>query len=126
MNDTKQCTIVDRFKNAVRAFKGSPIGSLTYGVDIKLCDQCEYKGDASIREHLMVIMGARAAYMDYRGEIDIPGGLKAEGELVQFVKRTIERYLMDGMCTNFDEYIETALINEYTNLKGENNNENLG
>ena len=49
----------------------------------------------------------------------IPEGLEAEGELVDFVKKTCERYIReatDGKDNNFDEYIETALINQYAIL----------
>lgn len=126
MNDFRRTTFMSRLTNAIMAFRGKPIQSLSLGLDIKRCDQCEYRGDANIREHLMVIMGARAAYMDAMATIDIPEGLEAEGKLVSFIKKTVERYLMDDTRPNFDEHIETALINEYANLKGENNNENLG
>ena len=116
MNTISQTTFMDRIKNAIRAFKGKPIQSISLGIDVKRCDECEYKGDVHIREHLLVIMGARAAYMDMVGTIDIPEGLEAEGALAQFVKKTVERYLQkatDGEDVNFDEYIETALINQY-------------
>ena len=116
-NKIKQTTLMNRLKNAVRAFRGRPIQSLTLGLDIKRCDQCDYKSDAPIiREHLMTIMGARAAYMDYAEMIDIPGGLGGEGELVWFVRKTVNEYLRkttDGEDINFDEFIETALMNEY-------------
>lgn len=118
----KRTTILDRFKNAIQAFRGRPIESITLGLDIKRCDQCEYKADGNIREHLMVIMGARAAYMDYECRIDIPGGLEGEGELVKFVRRTVERYIQkatDGEDVNFDEYIETALLKQYASLTEE-------
>lgn len=107
---------MDRIRNAIRAFRGKPIRSLNLGVDIKRCDECEYKSDYSIREHLLVVMGARAAYMDYECRIDIPGGLEGEGELADFVKKTVESYIRkatDGEDVNFDEYIETALIKQY-------------
>lgn len=119
MNTVNQVTLMDRIKNAIRAFKGKPIQSISLGIDVKRCDECEYKADGNIREHLMVIMGARAAYMDCAGTIDIPEGLEAEGELVDFVKKTCERYIReatDGKDNNFDEYIETALINQYAIL----------
>lgn len=116
MNNMKRTTLMDRIKNAIRAFQGKPIQSISLGVDVKRCDECEYKGGAGMREHLMVIMGARAAYMDCEGIIDIPEGLEAEGNLVWFVRKTVERYIReatDGKDNNFDEYIETALIEEY-------------
>ena len=116
MNTIKRTTLIERFQNAIKAFKGKPVGSINFGIDIKRCDQCEYKSDASIREHLLVVMGARAAYMDYECRIDIPGGLEGEGELADFVKKTVESYIRkatDGEDVNFDEYIETALIKQY-------------
>ncbi len=114
----KRTTLLGRFKNAIRAFQGKPIQTLTLGLDIQRCDQCEYKGDANIREHLMVIMGARAAYMDCEGVIDIPEGLEAEGNLVWFVRKTVDNYIhCDDV--NFDEYIETALIKQYGKMMEE-------
>lgn len=112
MNAISQTTLMDRIKNAIRAFQGKPIQSISLGVDVKRCDECEYRAYAGMREHLMVIMGARAAYMDCEGSIDIPAGIEAEGELVDFVKKTVERYIQEDNVI-FDEYIETALIEEY-------------
>ena len=122
MNTINQVTLMDRIKNAIRAFRGKPIQSISLGLDVKRCDECEYKGDANLREHLMVIMGARAAYMDYECRIDLPGGLEGEGELAEFVKKTVERYIQkatDGEDVNFDEYIETALIKQYGKMMEE-------
>ncbi len=122
MNTIKQTTLIERFQNAIRAFRGKPIGSVQFGIDVKRCDECEYKGDANIREHLMVIMGARAAYMDSMNDIDIPEGLEGEGNLVEFVKKTVERYIQeatDGEDNNFDEYIETALVKQYGKMMEE-------
>ena len=36
-------TFRDRIRDAIRAFKGKPIGSLTFGVDVRRCDKCEYR-----------------------------------------------------------------------------------
>ena len=119
MNQLKQTTLLDRIKNAIRAFRGRPIQTVSFGIDVKRCDECEYKCDAPFREHLLVVMGARAAYLDSMGTIDIPGGLEAEGNLVWFVKKTVERYIREtaeGKDVNFDEYIENALVNEYAFL----------
>lgn len=116
MNTIKQTTLIERFQNAIRAFRGKPIQSISLGLDIKRCDECEYKGGAGQREHLMTIMGARAAYMDCAGVIYIPSGLEAEGNLVWFVRKTVEQYIQeptDVTGVNFDEYIETALIKQY-------------
>lgn len=43
MNEVKPTTLGDRIRAAIRAFKGQPIGQLTFGVDIKKCSECEYK-----------------------------------------------------------------------------------
>ena len=122
-NKIKRTTLLDRLKNAIRAFQGKPIQSISLGIDIKRCDECEHKADGNIREHLMVIMGARAAYMDSAGVIDIPEGHEAEGDLVSFVKKTVERYVEETTeCkdVNFDEYIENALIHQYAIVMEEN------
>ena len=122
MNTINRITLMDRIKNAIRAFRGKPIQSISLGIDVKRCDECEHKADGNIREHLMAIMGARAAYMDCQGDIDIPEGLEAEGDLVGFVKKTVECYIRkatDGDDVNFDEYIETALIKQYGELMEE-------
>ena len=42
MNKVKKTTLWDRLKAAARAFKGKPVGSLTFGLEIKRCDECEY------------------------------------------------------------------------------------
>ena len=43
MNKPKFTTLSDRIKAAIRAFKGRPIDYITFGVDIKKCNECEYK-----------------------------------------------------------------------------------
>lgn len=43
MNKLKRTTLGDRLKAAIRAFKGTPIGSLQFGLEVKRCDECEYK-----------------------------------------------------------------------------------
>ena len=116
MNQLKQTTLLDRIKNAIRAFQGKPIQTLSLGLDVKRCDECEYKSDAGIREHLLVVMGARAAYMDSEGTIDIPGGVEGEGKLTDFVTKVVNRYVTEAPYVNFDEYIETALIEQYAIL----------
>lgn len=124
MNNTSQVTITDRIRNAIRAFQGNPIQYVSLGVDVKRCDECEYRGGAGIREHLMVIMGVRAAYMDSEGIIDIPKGFSGEGTFVSFVRKTIDHYVQeptDVKGINFDEYIETELVKQYA-ISKENQN----
>lgn len=43
MNKVKITTLSDRCRNAINAFKGRPIGSVCFGVNITKCDECEYK-----------------------------------------------------------------------------------
>lgn len=43
MSEIKRTTFIDRIKNAVDAFIGKPLGSITYGLDIKKCSDCKYK-----------------------------------------------------------------------------------
>lgn len=41
MKKLKKRTLVDKFRDAVRAFRGSPIGSVTFGIDVKKCSECD-------------------------------------------------------------------------------------
>lgn len=43
MNNAKITTLGDKINAAIRAFKGQQIGRLTFGVDIKKCNECEYR-----------------------------------------------------------------------------------
>lgn len=43
MNEVKPTTLMDRIQSAIRAFKGKPIGSLQFGVEVKRCSECGYK-----------------------------------------------------------------------------------
>ena len=104
--------LVERFKRAVDAFKGNPIGYLYFGVDIKRCDQCEHKNVPEIRDNLLVTAGARAAYMNYSDKIDIPEGIEEEFKLAEFLTKVVDKYIrLDGV--NFDLYLETKLIEKY-------------
>ena len=75
-NAIKKTTLVDRVKRSVEAFKGNPVGNLYFGVDIKRCDQCEYKNVPEIRDNLLVTAGARAAYINCSNKINIPDGIE--------------------------------------------------
>lgn len=116
MNDIKPITLLDRLRNAVRAFKGNKIGELHYGVTVKRCDQC--KRDADIRDKLIAVAGARAAYMDSMNKINIPGDLMGENRMARYVISIVDNYLNQSPNTNFDAYIE-ALIEREFGLKGE-------
>lgn len=114
MNEVKRTTFVDRLRNAVKAFKGQPIGSLYFGVDLKRCDECTYKKDRPLRDDLLVTAGARAAYMEDQGCIELPSGVDGEAKLATFVSNTVNHYLyQECWDVNYDEYIETALMKEY-------------
>ena len=69
--------------------------------------------DREIRDNLLVTAGARAAYMDCKSSIDIPGGLEGEDELANFVTTAVDTYLENGDDTPFDEYIESKLMAKY-------------
>lgn len=75
----------------------------------------------SLRDNLLVTMGARAAYMDMLREIDIPDGCAGEDVLASFVGQTVDDYLAESdkfvNCESFDEYIETALLKAFAPLK---------
>ena len=40
MNKVKKTTLWDRLKAAARSFKGQPVSTLTVGLEIKRCDEC--------------------------------------------------------------------------------------
>ena len=43
MNKVKKRTLIDKCRDAYRAFRGKQIGSLMFGIDVKKCSECEYK-----------------------------------------------------------------------------------
>lgn len=40
-NDVKVVKLTDRLRNAWKAFKGTQVGSLHFGVEVKRCDKCD-------------------------------------------------------------------------------------
>lgn len=111
-NTIRKTTLADRLKRSVKAFKGEPIGSLYFGVDVKRCDQCEYKNITEIRDNLLVTAGIRAVHMYYSGKIDIPEGLEEENKLAEFLTKVIDDYIrLDDK--NLDLYLEYRLIERY-------------
>lgn len=113
MNEVKGPSFVERIKNAIRAFKCKPVEKLYLGIDVKRCSECDYKENGLIRYNFLVTAGARAAYMDFQGVIDIPKGLDGEDELAYFVGKIVDYYFNELVDVNFDEYIESRLIEEY-------------
>lgn len=43
MNKIKKTTFADRIRNAWRAFCGKPAGSISLGLEIKKCYECEHR-----------------------------------------------------------------------------------
>ena len=111
-NTIKKTTLVDRVKRAIDAFKGNSIGNLYFGIDVKRCDRCEHKNIPEFRDNLLVTAGARAAYMNYSGKINIPDGIEEEFKLAEFLTKVIDYYLSLD-CGNFDLYLEAKLIEKY-------------
>ena len=111
-NTIRKATLADRLKRSVEAFKGEPIGSLYFGVDVKRCDQCKYKNIPEIRDNLLVTAGTHAVHMDYSGEIDIPEGFEEENKLAVFLTKVVDDYIRLGWG-NFDLYLEAKLIERY-------------
>lgn len=112
--------LIDRINNAIRAFQGKPIGSLTFGVETKRCDECEYKFKPVIRDNLLITAGARAAYMDCANQIDVPGGLEGEDKLAKVIADLVDVYTMCDLDLNYDDYIETILLTMYKKESPEN------
>ena len=48
MNKVKKRTLIDKCRDAYRAFRGKQIGSLTFGIDVKKCSECNYRRGADI------------------------------------------------------------------------------
>lgn len=70
---------------------------------------------ASLRDNLLVTAGARAAYMDSKGCIDLPGGVEGEDILADFIAEAVDRYIANipyGVGP-FDIYIETGLSRKF-------------
>ena len=118
MNKLKRTTFKDRFKNAVKAFEGKQIGSVEFGVEVKRCDQCEYRGSNPIRDNFLVTAGARAAYMHDANVIKLPEGLEGEDELAYFIMEIVDYYYNELVDVNFDEYVEEELSKKYGGQNG--------
>lgn len=114
MNALKKRGLIDKLRDAVRAFNGVPVGSIVFGMEIKRCDECtHYRNDTFLRDNLLVTTGARAAYMDDANVITLPRGLEGEQELTEFVAKSVDYYLNCEDEYNFDEFIEIRLEKQY-------------
>ena len=69
-----------------------------------------------LRDNLLVTMGARAAYMHDRGDIELPSGVEGEKTIAEFVARAVSTYITYGnigLSVNFDEFSEGILKKQY-------------
>lgn len=75
----------------------------------------------SLRDNLLVTAGARAAYMDSKDCIDLPGGVEGEDILAGFIVDMVDQYMYaDAICIGvepFDVYIEKALLAKFGGAK---------
>ena len=109
-------TFAQRIKNAVRAFKGKPVTTVAFGVDVKRCSECAYQFQASIRDNMLVTAGARAAYMDDANVIKLPSGVDGEDELALFLSKVVDQYINYRRFfdePNFDGFVERSLQDKY-------------
>ena len=67
----------------------------------------------NIRNNLLVTIGSRAAYMDVRGDIELPTGATGEDILAEFASELVEAWIKLEPNIGFDEYIESALQNRF-------------
>lgn len=67
----------------------------------------------NIRDNLLITAGARAAYMDSSGSIDIPEGLDGEDRLTKCIVKAVDVYMSAQIDTPFDLYIESLLLYEF-------------
>lgn len=91
MSKIKRTTFQDRFKNAVRAFKGQPISTLYLGMDVKRCDKCEYKDDTTRLKDIL-----RNAIDAYVFELD-QHDYESDDEIYSV--------LLNQFCMNDSDYI---------------------
>jgi hypothetical protein len=107
--------LINRIKNAIRAFKGDPIDAryVSVGIDVKRCINCEHAQANPFRDDLLVTAGTRAGYMDYNEEIELPSGIYSEREIAEFIAGVVDYYMNNKTGTYFDDYIERKLIEKY-------------
>lgn len=112
MNDIKKRGLGDKLRDAFNAFRGKPVQTLRFGMEVKRCGDCEHYQNSFIRDYLLVSASTRAAYMD--GErVDLPSGIEGEAVFAEFIARIVDQYLNYDSENIFDEYIETRLEKEY-------------
>lgn len=45
MEKLKKRTLIDRIRDAIKAFRGKSIGSIQFGIDVKRCSDCDRGAD---------------------------------------------------------------------------------
>ena len=108
----------NRIRKAWCALQGKPYQTLELGLSIVECKNCQHRGDTSYRDHLLAKAGTRAAYMYYVGYIRLPKDAElGSPELCEFITKVVDAYLRLPDETDFDEFIENALREEYRREK---------
>ena len=64
----------------------------------------------NLRDNLLVTIGIRAAYMDYKGYLDLPPGVDGEEEIAKACVEIVDKWDHEE---NFDLYIEEELIKRF-------------
>lgn len=113
--EPKVVTFKERIQRAIKAFKGQNVGSLQFGIDVKRCNECEYRSD--IRDNLLVTAGCRAGLMSELQHIVLPDGLSGEDELAAILTKAVDFYMSIRVDQPFDLYIEDVIIKEFANLE---------
>lgn len=86
MNEVHKTTIKDRLANAIAAFKGQPLKSITYGVELKRCSKCD-RVDAEKFAQL-IENEIDASHKNYgAGESEYRAGLWKALELIEEARR---------------------------------------
>lgn len=69
----------------------------------------------NIRDNLLVTIGSRAAYMDVRGDIELPDGSRGEDALAAFAAKLADQWMNEEPddSMSFDEFIETELEKKF-------------
>jgi hypothetical protein len=112
--------IVDLHSSWAVVEYSTPAGGGSFSFKLSELYKAEPPKSYSIRDNLLITAGARAAYMDMRGNIDLPGGLEGEDRLAEFVVDAVRTYSKITDDIPFDEFIERELVCEFGKVKKNN------
>lgn len=85
MNKIKKTTFADRIRNAWRAFCGKPAGSISFGLEIKKCAECERrKQSEAIEEYRKKVYSKMEKYTVFGREY------------IQRIMREVEKEMKGG------------------------------